>query len=122
MSPVFCCDCQVPLREEGPLTASCFCCCSPKMKGAGTGSLQEITFSVGVLCLEQGFTLTKRVEFKWALFPGGGDASSAQKAAVCLYQKQLSASSTKGIVPAVAHGTKAHIWESQDVTKKGRRR
>lgn len=94
----------------------------PQDKGAGAGSLQEITFSVGVLCLERGFRLTKRVEFKWALFPGGGDASSAQKAAVCLYQKQLSASSTKGIVPAVSHGTKAHVWESQDVTKKGRRR
>lgn len=39
-----------------------------------------------------------------------------------LYQKQLSASNTKGIVPAVSHGTKAHIWESQDVIKKKRGR
>lgn len=50
----FCYDCQVPLGEEGPLTASCFCCCGPEIKGAGAGSLQEITFSVGILCLERG--------------------------------------------------------------------
>lgn len=73
---------------------------------------------LGYCVWSEGFRLTKRVEFKWAPFPGGGDVSSAQKAAVYLYQKQLSASSTKGIVPAASHGTKAHIWESQDAIKK----
>lgn len=51
---VFCCDCQVIPAEEGPFTALWLCCCGPLMKGARARSLQEINFSVGILCSEWG--------------------------------------------------------------------